>query len=133
LTSIACTVFNWNTVHFSVKIYSRGLSLIRNRFDELKLKTPEWISQSGYTTLTLYGISKPIDVNERMLVFAKNIKIGDEFSREDFEHFFAGKISEKTARNDISKLMEGEWINRIGDGPTTKYVRTNKELPEIAG
>lgn len=53
-------------------------------------------------------------------------------SGEDYETF-EGKISEKTARNDISKLMDGEWINRIGDGPTTKYVRTNKELPVITG
>lgn len=111
----------------------RGLSLIRNRFDELKLKTPEWTSQSGYTTLTLFGTSKSVDVNERMLAFARKLKIGDEFSREDFEHFFEGKISEKTARNDIGKLLEGEWIYRIGDGPATKYVRTNKELPEITG
>lgn len=111
----------------------RGLSLIKTRFDELKLKSPEWTTQSGYTTLTLFGISKPIDVNERMLDFIKTLKIGNEFTREDFELFFGGEISEKTARNDISKLLDGEWINRIGDGPSTKYVRTNKELPEITG
>lgn len=111
----------------------RGLSLIKSRFDELKLKAPEWTTQSGYTTLTLYGISKPIDVNDRMLDYLKSLKIGYEFIREDYETFFEGKISEKTARNDISKLLDGEWINRIGDGPSTKYVRTNKELPEITG
>lgn len=111
----------------------RGLSLIKNRFIEYGLKVPEWTSQNGYTKLTLYGFSKPIDVNDRMLTFLKKLKVGEEFSREDFESFFEGSISEKTARNDISKLMEGGWVERFGDGPSTKYVKTNKELPDIAG
>jgi len=68
-----------------------------------------------------------------MLTFLKKLKVGEEFSREDFESFFEGSISEKTARNDISKLMEGGWVERFGDGPSTKYVKTNKELPEITG
>jgi ATP-dependent DNA helicase RecG len=98
----------------------RGLSLIKDRF-------------IGYTTLTLYGFSKPIDVNERMFTFLKKLKVGQQFSREYFERFFESRISEKTARNDISKLLEGEWVDRLGEGPATKYVRTNKELPEITG
>jgi len=111
----------------------RGLSLIKNRFFEYGLKIPEWTSQNGYTKLTLYGFSNPIDVNNRMLTFLKKLKVGEEFSRENFESFFEGSISEKTARNDISKLMEGGWVDRLGDGPSTKYVKTNKELPEITG
>ncbi|MBN7816249.1 RNA-binding domain-containing protein [Algoriphagus pacificus] len=111
----------------------RGLSLIKDRFVENGLKVPEWTSQSGYTTLTLYGFSKPIGVNDRMLTFMKKLKVGEQFSREDFERFFESNISEKTARNDIGKLMEGRWVERIGEGPSTKYVRTNKELPEITG
>ena len=111
----------------------RGLSLIKDRFIEYGLKVPEWTSQNGYTKLTLYGFSKPIDVNDRMLTFLKNCKVGEEFSREDFESFFEGSISEKTARNDISKLVDGRWVDRVGDGPSTKYVKTNKELPGITG
>lgn len=68
-----------------------------------------------------------------MLTFLKKLKVGEQFSREDFERFFEGSISEKTARNDISKLMESEWVERLGEGPSTKYVRINKELPEITG
>lgn len=111
----------------------RGLSLIKNRFIEYGLRVPEWTSQSGYTKLTLYGFSKRIDVNDRMFTFLKKLRVGEEFSREEFESNFEGSISEKTARNDISKLMEGGWVERLGDGPSTKYVKTNKELPEITG
>jgi len=111
----------------------RGLSMIKNRFTEFGLRMPEWTTQSGYTTLTLYGIAKQIVVNERMLAFLKNVKITEQFIREDYVKFHEGNISEKTARNDISKLCEGEWVNRIGEGPSTKYVRTNRELPDITG
>jgi ATP-dependent DNA helicase RecG len=111
----------------------RGLSLIKSRFTEFGLRMPEWTTQSGYTTLTLYGTTKQIEVNERMFSFLKRLKTNEHFSREDYQRFHEGIISEKTARNDISKLLEGEWVGKIGVGPSTKYVRTNKELPEIAG
>lgn len=111
----------------------RGLPLIKNRFIEYGLKSPEWISQNGYTSLTLYGISKPIAINDRMISFLKKLKTGVQFTREDYEKSFSGNISEKTARIDISKLVEGGWVEKIGEGPSTKYTRTNKELPEITG
>ena len=111
----------------------RGLSLIKSKFTEFGLRMPEWTTQSGYTTLTLYGTSKQIEVNERMFSFLKRLKTSEQFAREDYEKFNEGNISEKTARNDIAKLLEGEWISKSGEGPSTKYVRTNKELPEITG
>lgn len=111
----------------------RGLSLIKNRFEEYDLKTPEWTVRGGYTTLTLFGIPKPVMVNERIITFLKQIKIGEQFRRDDFEHFFQRQISEKTARNDIGAMVKGLYVEKIGTGPATRYVRTNKELPEIAG
>lgn len=111
----------------------RGLSLIKERFMSLGLRTPEWTTQSGYTTLTLYGVPKPVDINERMVAYLKKLKTGDQFVREEYEKFFEGKISEKTARNDIFNLLSGKWVSKIGKGPSTKYVRTNKDLPDIAG
>lgn len=111
----------------------RGLLLIRNRFAEYGLKAPEWIAQNGYTTLTLYGISKPVTINERMIDFIKSLKTGKQFSREEYEAFFGSNISEKTARNDISNLESGGWVKKSGRGPSTKYTRTNKELPDNAG
>ena len=111
----------------------RGLSLIKNKFTEFGLRMPEWTTQSGYTTLTLYGTAKQIEMNKRMFSFLKRIKTADQFAREEYEKFHEGNISEKTARNDISKLLEGEWVSKIGEGPSTKYVRTNKELPDITG
>lgn len=111
----------------------RGLSLIKDRFVELGQQTPEWSTQSGYTTLTLFGAPKPIDINERMVLFLKELNPEVKFSREDYMEFFKGKIKERTARADIQKLTDGGWLGKTGEGPTTKYHRTRKKLPDIAG
>lgn len=114
----------------------RGTVLINDQFEEYGLEQPHWISKNGATTLTLHGVPKrpkTIELNERMITFLQVWKIGDQFDRDEYEKFFLGNISEKTARNDISKLYKGRWVSKIGDGPTTKYFRTNKELPDIAG
>ncbi|MCX6249395.1 MAG: putative DNA binding domain-containing protein [Bacteroidetes bacterium] len=111
----------------------RGLLLIKNRFLEFGLKAPEWISQNGYTSLTLYGIPKSVAINERMFDYLKKLKTGDQFSRDDYEKYFKDQISEKTARIDISRLVESGLLSKRGVGPSTKYTRTNKELPDITG
>lgn len=111
----------------------RGLSLIKERFNEHKLKDPEWSFQNGYTTLTLFGVSKAFEINDRMSTFIRSIIAGNSFTREDYELFFDRKISEKTARIDLTKLIEGNWITKMGDGPSTKYIRTSVKLPDITG
>ena len=111
----------------------RGLTLIKERFVNLGLQTPEWTTQSGYTTLTLYGIPKPVDINERMHHFINQLEIGGRFSREEYMTFFKGDIKERTARSDLQKLVDGGWVSKHGDGPTTSYARTRKKLPDIAG
>ena len=111
----------------------RGLSLIKKLFEELNLKTPEWTFQSGYTKLTLYGIPKPIIVNNRMIDFMYQTESNKVYSREDYMAFFKDEVKERTARMDLQKLTEGGWLKKIGDGPQTRYSRTNKKLPDIAG
>lgn len=109
----------------------RGLLLIKHRFTEYGLKPPEWITQNGYTSLTMYGIPKPL--NNRMKEFLTKLKKGEAFTREEYEKFFKEGISEKTARNDISELESGGWVRKEGKGPSTQYKRTTKELPDITG
>ena len=111
----------------------RGLTLIKNRFEDYGLKLPEWTIHGGYTTLTLFGTPKPVRTNDRMITFLRSLKTGEQFSRQVFEQFFNKRISEKTARNDIAIMTEGGWVEKLGEGPSTRYARTSKELPEITG
>jgi len=47
--------------------------------------------------------------------------------------FLKLKSRKKTARNDIAKLLKGNWIEKSGEGPATKYIRTSKDLPDFTG
>lgn len=47
--------------------------------------------------------------------------------------FFKDEVKERTARMDLQKLTEGGWLKKIGDGPQTRYTKTSKKLPDIAG
>lgn len=100
----------------------RGLSLIYNRFVDMGYRKPEWTSQNGYTTLSLFSEKLVINLNKRMQEFL-NTHSDESFIREDYEKFFDNKISEKTARNDLSKLVEGGYLDKIGKGPNTSYLR----------
>ncbi|MBK7372616.1 MAG: hypothetical protein IPJ09_14465 [Saprospiraceae bacterium] len=106
----------------------RGLSLIMKEFDELGLKSPEWTFQSGYTKLTMYGVKEEIKLNERMTRFINEMAPDNAFSSEDYTEFFMGDIKERTARMDLQKLTEGGWLRKIGDGPQTRYSKTNKKF-----
>jgi ATP-dependent DNA helicase RecG len=111
----------------------RGTVLITELFDEYGLDEPHWKSKNGGTSLTLPGKAKTIELNERMWSFMQTLKAGQQFGREDYDCFFQNNISEKTARLDIGKLMDGNWLEKTGQGPATKYIRTSKKLPEITG
>ncbi|MDL2257024.1 putative DNA binding domain-containing protein [Bacteroidales bacterium OttesenSCG-928-I14] len=111
----------------------RGLSLIKKQFEELGLRAPEWTFQNGYTKLTLYGIKEEVKVNSRMARFISEIHFGNTYTSEDYMEFFMGDIKERTARMDLRKLTEGGWLKKIGDGPKTRYSKTDKLLPDIAG
>jgi ATP-dependent DNA helicase RecG len=108
----------------------RGLTLIRDEFVKAGYKKPEWTFQSGYTTLTLH--TTPIDLNKRMVLFLKDL-YEETFMRKDYEIYFLNGISEKTARNDLSTLVEAGYIKQQGKGANTFYNRLEKKLPEDTG
>lgn len=110
----------------------RGLTLISDRFVEYGYRKPEWTLQSGYTTLTLFSKAAEIQLNDRMKEFINHYK-ESIFTRQDYEDYFKGAIAEKTARNDLSKLIEMGVLSKTGLGAVTKYERTEKKLPEITG
>jgi ATP-dependent DNA helicase RecG len=110
----------------------RGLDLIISSFEREGLRKPEWVSKNGYTTLTMFSSAENIVLNERMHAFLLQLTLGSSFASREYAGFFP-EISEKTVRLDIAKLVSGNWVEKSGDGPATKYYRTRKELPEITG
>ncbi|MFN8395727.1 MAG: ATP-binding protein [Bacteroidia bacterium] len=106
----------------------RGLSLIKDRCSEYGLRDPEWTTLSGYTTLTIFGVPKSIGLHPRMSQFLREYRPGRVFTRKEYYEFHVGAISERTAIVDIASLQEGGWVDKVGDGPQTRYVRTEKSV-----
>lgn len=104
----------------------RGLALIIERFKERQLPPPQWTIKSGYTKLTLFGEHEKIELNERMKTFLESWDKAVKFISKDYEASF--KITDRTARGDIKKLLLGNFITKIGDGPTTRYRINRKKL-----
>lgn len=111
----------------------RGLSLIIKQFHDFRLKAPEWTFQNGYTKLTLYSSNEVVELSDRMKRFLTGMKKDHAYSSDDYAEFFEGVIKERTARTDLKKLCDWGWIVKTGDGPQTRYLKSNKKLPDFAG
>jgi len=111
----------------------RGTVLINEEFENLGLEPPRWNSKNGATSLTLHGVSKSIEINERMHQFLTQLNPEVRFTSKEYLEFFKEGISERTSRTDISKLLEGGWLAKLSDGAFTKYLKTSKILPDVAG
>ena len=108
----------------------RGTTLIHKEFTSLDYKAPKWLNQKGKVVLTLFLFEQPVKLNNRQISFINSISNDFEFSREYYEKYFNEKISERTARNDISELIRGGLLKQLGDGNQIVYVKTDKKLPE---
>lgn len=109
----------------------RGMTLIYNKLTAEGLRSPEWQSRNGYTTLTIYSTpAEPPKVSSRALDFLWQYK-GETFSREQYQNYFKEKISEKTAKNDVSALVANNMVLVEGAGPSTKYKIIRRELPDF--
>jgi len=100
----------------------RGLTLIYKRFVEMGYRKPEWSSQSGYTTLSLFSEQLVIELNERMKLFLDSSN-ATSITSQEYEDFFKGEISERTARGDLAKLVEGGYFSKVGKAAHTRYER----------
>lgn len=107
----------------------RGLDLILGSFSNIGLKKPEWSSKDGYTTLTLFNTRDEVVLNSRMTEYLRHMDSGKTFTSKDYHSYFS-TLTDRIARSDISKLAAGGWIEKIGEGPATKYMRTKIKLPE---
>lgn len=108
----------------------RGTTLIHKEFTSLDYKAPKWLNQKGKVVLTLFLAEQPVKLNNRQVSFINSVETHFGFTREYYQKNCNVDISERTARNDIAELIRGGWLKQIGEGNQTKYVKTDKKLPE---
>jgi ATP-dependent DNA helicase RecG len=121
-------------LHGIIEKVGRGTVLITEECGKLALKEPTWKAKNGFVTLTLYSTAREIQLNEQIIRFLRTIRVGESFSRRDYELSFTEKaISERTARDDIRSMVEGGWVSKSGEAMQTVCTRTKVSLPDIAG
>ena len=101
----------------------RGTVKIAERCNEFKMPAPAWKKHSGGTQLILKAKARSSGkaLNVRQLRFLKTMKAGSTFSSQDYREEFEGKISSKTARNDLAALVDEGFVERRGTGRSTYY------------
>lgn len=110
----------------------RGTLYILDYCQKAGLRTPQWVSKSGMTTLTFFNDTiEIIDVehlNERQLKLIALLETGAQITANDYFKFINEPISDRSARNDLAALVKGNWFKKQGQAKNTIYLRTEKQL-----
>ena len=107
----------------------RGLSLIKERFIDFGLKSPEWSFQNGYTTLTLFSeknkakkISAVLKLNKRQIQILDIIQQHYSIDVNSILEELEDKVTDRTIRNDLKLLMDNDYVISTGNARNTEYV-----------
>jgi ATP-dependent DNA helicase RecG len=115
-----------------VDLLGRGTRKIVEEFRSLGLPEPTWNKQAGGITLILQGghasREMPSDLNSRQIDILRRLRPGASITIPELYKEAKAKISERTARNDVSQLVKLGFLSRQGRGKSTFYVRTEKPI-----
>ena len=108
----------------------RGTQKIVEACKERKLKTPKWTSTPAQTTITFYapkGIvtstssTKPISLSHRQHRILKILQEQPTISAPNVAKHFAGKVSSRTVRTDLTRLIEFGLVASSGQARNVTY------------
>lgn len=106
---------------------------------ESGLPEPEWSVDRNGVTLTLrHSEEGPTHegtggLNLRLLSVAKRLRPGERLKVTDYLKLVSAEVKERQARIDLNHLTEAGFLQRVGAGPATTYVRTAKAVPVLPG
>ena len=90
------------------------------------LPDPEWSQDSGGITVVLRKAGRMSTLNERQETLLQRMETESAVATADFRTQFS--ISDRQARNDLTELVKTGYLRRVGSGPSTRYVRTEKSV-----
>ncbi len=111
----------------------RGTQRIVEDCREARLHDPKWQSSSLETTLTFFapaaGFTQTLaeDLNDRQQQILAAVQERKPLSAGDVAKLLGGKVTDRTIRNDLQTLVNGQWLVRRGRGRSTLYVRGPKK------
>lgn len=116
-----------------IERYGIGTGLIIEECRRAGLPEPEWRLGGSGVTLTIRsrrpaGLPMPDDLSSRQIDFLTNTGTGSQVSISEYARRFAKDVSTRQARTDLAQLTAAGYLRRQGRGPSTVYIRTDKEL-----
>lgn len=103
-----------------MELSGRGLSTIMDGMLLWGCKSPEWQQEGRFIRTTIYTDTQNSPHVHRIVSFRNSHAIGFEFSRSEYNNVYPG-ISERTAKNDIQKMIQLNFCEQTGAGSSTKY------------
>lgn len=106
---------------------------------ESGLPEPEWtVDRNGVTLILRHSEKEPTHeatggLNLRLLNVAKRLRPGQRVKVRDYLKLVSAEVKERQARIDLNHLTEAGFLQRVGAGPATTYVRTAKGVPDLPG
>ena len=116
-----------------IERYGIGTGLIIEECERAGLPEPEWKVGSSGVTLTIRSrrsVGAPLrsDLSSRQIEFLAKIRPGAQVGIAEYSKRFAEDVSVRQARNDLTQLVKAGYLRRQGRGPSTTYVRTEKDF-----
>jgi ATP-dependent DNA helicase RecG len=114
-------------LHGLMERIGRGTQKIVSACTEAGLPTPKWKVDETGVTLTFFAkaMKDSLKLNLREQKVLGELKPGEIIRLPEYCERMT--VSERQGRRDLGNLVDGEWLEREGDGPTTVFRRTPKE------
>ena len=124
----------------------RGVGMLRmlDEMASLGLPAPCWENRSGGVQVTLSFSAAAANqaqhaaaemearsLSERSFVYLTTARSGERITREEYQERFAKDVAERSARNDLKRLVDFGYIRQVGAASKTAYIRTNKPAPQL--
>ena len=109
----------------------RGTYNIVQECRGLGVRSPEWKNANGGVRLTFFSqrVNLRSVFNERQIALLESTPPGREVLTIEYQDKLATNVGSRQARRDLEVLEDYGFLNRLGTGRGTVFVRTNKELP----
>lgn len=114
-------------LHGLMERIGRGTQKIVSACTEAGLDRPKWKADETGVTLTFFSKGKKGEakLNLREQKIISELNPGDTIRLPEYCERMT--VSERQGRRDLGCLVDGGWMVREGDGPTTVFRRTAKE------
>ena len=110
----------------------RGTQNIVDWCTSAGLGRPKWKSDETGVTLVFSArrASESVKLNSRQRKLLSDLSTGESIRLPDFAERYL--VSERQGRRDLVGLVDGGWLDREGDGPSTLFIRTAELSPNPA-